>query len=166
MLGNFAGRWIGQREHGLSERLNGLFAAGALAMMFGLMWHWVFPINKSLWTSSYVLFTGGMAAVALATIMWLVDVHRYSGWTKPFVIYGVNPMLAFLGSGLMARMIYSILKVTVDGRPVALQKAIYDVAFASWLAPKNASLAFALAFVGLWLAILWVAWRRNFIFKV
>ena len=166
MLGNFAGRWIGRREHGLAERLNGLFAAGAIAMMFGLMWHWVFPINKSLWTSSYVLFSGGMAAVALATIMWLVDVHRYSGWTRPFVIYGVNPTLAFLGSGLMARMIYSILKVDVDGRPVALQKAIYDAAFASWLAPRNASLAFALAFVGLWLGILWIAWRRNFIFKV
>lgn len=166
MLGNFAGRWIGQREHGLAERLNGLFAAGALAMMLGLMWHWGFPINKSLWTSSYVLFTGGMAAVVLATIMWIVDVHRYGGWTKPFVIYGVNPMLAFLGSGLMARMIYSILKVEVDGRPVPLQRAIYDAAFASWLAPRNASLAFALAFVGFWLAILWVAWRRNFIFKV
>jgi predicted acyltransferase len=166
MLGNFAGRWIGQREYGLAERLNGLFAAGALAMMLGLMWHWGFPINKSLWTSSYVLFTGGMAAVTLATIMWVVDVHRYGGWTKPFVIYGVNPMLAFLGSGLMARMIYSILKVEVDGRPVSLQKAVYDAAFASWLAPRNASLAFALAFVGFWLAILWVAWRRNFIFKV
>ncbi len=60
MLGNIAGRWIAQRRP-LPERLAGLSAAGALAMMVGLMWHWVFPINKSLWTSSYVLFTAGMA---------------------------------------------------------------------------------------------------------
>ena len=61
MLGNLAGRWIGERRP-LTERLAGLSAAGALAMMAGLMWHWSFPINKSLWTSSYVLFTAGMAA--------------------------------------------------------------------------------------------------------
>jgi predicted acyltransferase len=166
MLGNLAGRWIGRRERPLPERLSGLFAAGAIAMMLGLMWHWSFPINKSLWTSSYVLFTGGTAAVALATIMWLVDFQRVTGWTKPFVVYGVNPMLAFLGSGVMARMIYSILKVDVDGRPVALQKAMHDALFASWLPPRDASLAFALAFVGVWLAILWVCYRRNIIFKV
>ena len=56
------------------------------------MWHWSFPINKSLWTSSYVLFTAGMAAVALATCMWIIDEHRVTGWTKPFVIYGMNPI--------------------------------------------------------------------------
>jgi predicted acyltransferase len=166
MLGNFAGRWIGQRERSLSERLSGLFAVGAIAMMFGLMWHWVFPINKSLWTSSYTLFTGGTAAVTLATVMWVVDQQRVRGWTKPFVVYGVNPMLAFLGSGIMARLIYSILKVDADGKQVALQKAMHDTLFASWLAPRDASLAFALAFVGFWLAVLWVCHRRNIIFKV
>ncbi|MDF1502997.1 DUF5009 domain-containing protein [Roseisolibacter sp. H3M3-2] len=166
MLGTLAGRWIGRRDHGLPERLNGLFAAGALAMMFGLMWHWVFPINKSLWTSSYTLFTAGTAAVTLATVMWTVDVHRYAGWTRPFVWFGVNPMLAFIGSGIMARLIYSILKVDVGGRPVALQKAVHDALFASWLSPRNASLAFALSFVGFWGALLWVAWRRNVVFKV
>jgi predicted acyltransferase len=166
MLGTLAGRWIGRRDHELAERLNGLFAAGALAMMFGLMWHWVFPINKSLWTSSYVLFTAGTAAVTLATVMWVVDVRRVAGWTRPFAVFGVNPMLAFVGSGIMARLIYSILKVDVDGKPVALQKAVHDALFASWLAPRNASLAFALTFVGVWAGLLWVAWRRNLILKV
>ena len=75
MLGNLAGQWIGQRRP-LSERLAGLFAAGALGMMVGLMWHWVFPINKSLWTSSYVVFTAGLACVSLATIMWIVDFQK------------------------------------------------------------------------------------------
>ena len=166
MLGVLAGRWIGARERSIHERLTGLFAVGALGMMLGLMWHWTFPINKSLWTSSYVLFTAGIACVSLATVMWLVDVHRVSGWTRPFVVYGTNPMLAFLGSGLMARLIYSMIKVDVGGNAVSLQKVVYDAAFASWLAPRDASLAFALAFVGVWLAILWVCWKRGIVFKV
>ena len=83
----------------------GCSRVGALGMMAGMMWNWSFPINKSIWTSSYVVFCAGMAAVA----------HRHdhvgrstsSGvkrWTKPFVIYGMNPMVAFVGSGVMARL--------------------------------------------------------------
>ena len=165
LLGNMTGRWIGQPKP-LLERLAGMFGAGALGMMFGLMWHWSFPINKGLWTGSYVLFTAGMAAVALATIMWLVDVHEWRWWTKPFVIYGTNPMIAFAGSGVMARLIYSILKVDMDGRSVSLQSWIYQKGFASWLAPMNASLAFALAFVGFWFLVLWALYRRKVFFKV
>jgi predicted acyltransferase len=99
MLGVLAGRWIGQRQRPIHERLTALFAVGALGMMLGLVWHWAFPINKSLWTSSYVLFTGGTACVTLATVMWLVDVHRVARWTKPFVVYGTNPMIASSGPG-------------------------------------------------------------------
>jgi predicted acyltransferase len=156
LLGVFAGRWIGTPRP-IHERLSGLFAAGALAMAAGSAWGWVFPINKSLWTSSYVLFTGGMAAVTLATCMWIIDVHRRDRWTKPFVMYGVNPMLAFVGSGIMARLLY-----TVSG----VQGRVYRTLFASWLSPVNASLAFAVSFVLLWLAILTWAYRRGIILKV
>jgi predicted acyltransferase len=165
LLGNLAGRWIAQPKP-LIERLAGLFAAGAIAMMVGLMWHWSFPINKSIWTGSYVVFTAGLACVVLATIMWLVDVQQWRWWTKPFVIYGMNPMVAFVGSAVMARLIYSIIKVNVDGRSVALQSAIYQTAFASWLAPMNASLAFALAFVTFWFGVLALLHRRGVYLKV
>ena len=65
--------------------------------------------------------------------------------TKPFVVYGVNPIIAFVGSAVMARCIYSIFKVTYDGERISLQQGIYRTLFASWLSPVNASLAFALA---------------------
>ena len=165
MLGVFAGRWI-RSDRTLDERLAGLFAVGAIGMMLGLMWHWSFPINKSLWTSSYVLFTGGMAATTLAAILWITDVHRVRWWTRPFVIYGVNPIIAFVGSGMMARVIYSLWKVEYAGAPTAVQSVVYRELFASWLAPKNASLAFALAFVGVWLGILYVLDRRRIYLKV
>jgi len=166
MLGNLAGRWIARRDLGLAERMNGLFAVGALGMAAGLVWHWVFPINKSLWTSSYVVFTAGLAAVALATCLWVIDVRRVTGWTRPFVVYGTNPMIAFLGSGLLARLIYSIARVDVGGERVSLVEAVYRTALLPWLDPRVASLAFALLFVGFWyLALRW-CWQRNIVFRV
>ena len=165
MLGVFAGRWIGS-ERPLIERIAGLFAVGSIGMVIGLMWNWVFPINKNVWTSSYVVFTGGMAAVTLAACMWVIDVHRRTWWTKPFVIFGVNPILAFVGSGLMARLIYTVIRVEHEGERVSLQALIYRELFASWLEPRNASLAFAVCFVLVWQGILIVLYRRRIFLKV
>ena len=165
MLGNLAGQWLSVRRQ-LPERLNGMFAIGALGMMAGLMWNWSFPINKSLWTSSYVLFAAGMATVAIAAIMWIVDVQRIRGWTKPFVVYGMNPMVAFVGSGVMARCIYSIFTVSYGGKKISLEAAVYRSLFASWLDPVNASLAFAIAFVSFWFVILYVLYQKKIFFKV
>jgi len=166
MLGVIAGRWIAQRDKPLLERIAGLFAIGSLGMMVGLMWNWSFPINKSLWTSSYVIFTAGMACVALATIMWIVDYADVKWWTKPFVVFGVNPIVAFVGSGVMARLIYTLWHVNYNGASVSIQNAMYQVAFASWLPPRLASLAFAISFVLLWYGILLVLYKRNIILKV
>ncbi len=165
MLGNLAGQWIGTKRQ-LVDRLNGLFAVGALGMMAGLVWNWVFPINKSIWTSSYVVFGAGMACVSLATIMWIVDVQGWKRWTKPFVIYGMNPMVAFVGSGVMARCIYSIFTVNYHGQTIPLETGIYQALFASWLDPVNASLAFAITFVLFWFGILYALYRKQIFFKV
>jgi len=165
MLGNLAGQWLSVRR-ALNERLNGMFAVGAIGMMAGLMWNWSFPINKSLWTSSYVVFAAGMATLSIATIMWVVDVQHIRGWTKPFVVYGMNPMVAFVGSGVMARCIYSIFTVNYNGTKISLEAAIYRSLFASWLEPVNASLAFAITFVTFWFVILYVLYRKRIFFKV
>jgi len=165
MLGVICGRWI-RSPRSLSERLTGMFAVGSIAMMAGLMWHWSFPINKSLWTGSYVIFTAGLAALSLATIMWLVDVQQWRWWTKPWIVYGTNPMVAFVGSAVLARLIYSLIKVNYDGQQIALQAAIYRSLFASWLSPVNASLAFALTFVAFWYAVLLILYRRNVVLRV
>jgi predicted acyltransferase len=165
MLGILAGRWLAQPKP-IEERLNGLFAVGAIGMMVGLMWNWAFPINKGIWTSSYVVFCAGMASVALAAIIWLVDLKKYDWWTKPFVVFGMNPILAFVGAGVMARLIYSLIKVNYDGKSVALQSAIYQSAFASWLEPKNASLAFAISFVMFWYVIVYVLYKKRVFLKV
>ena len=167
ICGTFAGRWIAEQQRPLPERLAALFAVGALAMMLGLMWHWVFPINKNIWTSSYVVFTAGIGAVSLATCMWLIDVMQWRRWTFPFVIYGVNPMLAFLGSGLMARCIASLWTwETAEGTRTSLQAFVFKTVYASWLPPREASFAYAVSFVALWFLILWGAWKRGWVLKV
>lgn len=165
MLGVLAGRWVAV-DRPLEQRLNALFAVGCMAMAAGMVWNWGFPINKSIWTSSYVLFTAGMASISIATIMWIVDVHGIRRWTNFFVIYGTNPLIAFMGSGLVARLIYSVFFVRYHGERIPLESAIYQSLFASWLTPVNASLAFALCFVGLWYGILVVLYRRKIFLKV
>jgi predicted acyltransferase len=165
MLGVLTGRWLNQPKS-LIERIAGLFAAGSIAMVVGLMWNWSFAINKSLWTSSYVVFTAGMACVTLATIMWLIDEHHVKWWTKPFVIYGMNPIVAFVGSGVLARIIYTLWQVQYNGQPTSMETVIYKTVFEPFLDPKNASLAMAFATVVFWYLILAVLYRKKIFLKV
>jgi predicted acyltransferase len=165
MLGVLAGRWLGSAKP-LGERVEGLFAAGFLATAAGLAWGWSFPINKSLWTSSYALFTAGAAAAVLAACLWVIDRQRVTWWTTPLKVFGVNPLVAFVGSGLMARLIYSLLKVPAGDGSVSVQSVIYDAFFASWLEPQDASLAFALCFTGFWGLVLLALYRRSIFIRV
>jgi predicted acyltransferase len=82
------------------------------------------------------------------------------------VIFGVNPIVAFVGSGVMARLIYTLWKVDYEGKSQSVQSVIHQVLFLSWLPPRVASLAFALTFVLFWLGVLTVMYRRNIILKV
>ena len=165
LLGTFAGRWLASPRP-LTERLNGLFAAGALAAMAGAMWGWSFPINKGLWTSSYVLLAAGLAALAIATITWLGDGPLMRRLTTPALAFGVNPLLAFLGSGLMAKVMGSLWKVEVAGEVISVQSVVYRTLFRPWLDPRDASLAFALTFVVLWWVLLEPLRRRGIIIRV
>lgn len=165
ILGVIAGRWLTSARP-LSDRLVAMFAVGSLCMVAGTMWGWSFPINKSIWTSSYVLFTAGMGAVALATCIWLIDVLGLTWWTRPFRWYGMNPTIAFVGSGMMARLIYSVILVPYQGEQAPIERVIYETVYASWLEPRNASLLFAVTFVLLWALILGVLHRKRIFFKV
>lgn len=165
ILGVLAGRWIAG-ERPLLERIVGLFGAGAIAMMAGLMWNWAFPINKNLWTSSFVLFTAGMAAVTLATCMWLIDVQRVKWWTFPLVVFGLNPLAAYVGEGLFSRLIYTLVRVPSGGKMIPLETSIFEHAFAPWLPARDASLAFAVTYVLLFFWLMWELYRRRIVIKL
>jgi predicted acyltransferase len=124
------------------------------------------PINKSLWTTTYVLFSGGLAMTALAASAWLVDVSGWRRPLRPFEAAGYNPMLMFFGSGLLARvLLYS--RWSVGGaKPEALRTLLYEHAFVPWAGQEWGSLLFATAQVILWMAVAWQLYRRGWAWRV
>lgn len=163
LLGILAGLWIGGSA--APARKAGLMAlAGVAAIAVGYAWNIVFPINKSLWTSSYVMFSAGAAALFLALCYWAIDIRGWRWWTKPFVILGVNALALYAFSSLLVSALSSISVTAGDGGAVSLLGLIYARGFEPLASPKNASLLYALANLAvLFLILLWMYRRRIFL---
>jgi predicted acyltransferase len=139
-----------------------LAMAGVFCLVLGAAWDLNFPINKALWTSSFVLYSGGWAIVLLSLLYWIIDVQQVSSWTKPIVIFGVNPMLVFFFSGIIPRALNMI---EVDGKGITA--FLQDYLFASRISdPYLASLAGALCYLLIWYVILRFFYQRGRVFKV
>ena len=160
MIGVLTGSWL-RTEKTRYEKAAGMFVAGAVCVAIGWGWNSFFPINKALWTSSYTLFTGGLALQFLALCYWLIDIKAYRKWAKPFEVFGMNAIALYVGAGLMAEL-FGVIRI--QGTP--LGGWIYRNAFASWASPVNASLAFAISFVLVWLLLMWILYRRRIFLKV
>ena len=158
LLGVLTGRWL-QAPRMPAEHVAGMFVWGSAAVVGGWVWSAWFPINKSLWTSSYVLFTGGLAIMALAICYWVIDVHRRERWAWPFFVFGSNALAAFVLSGMLARILIWWKVDGADG-PVAMKTRLYRE-LAVWLRPHDASLAFAVGYVLLWLAVMAIFYRKR-----
>lgn len=157
VLGALAGGWL-RGARGASAKSAGLLGAGLALTILGLAWHESFPINKNLWTSSYVLFTGGLAAYALGALYWVVDAR---GWRKGmghWRVYGTNAIFVFVASGLVAKLL-AIVKAGSPER--SLQASLYGSLFAPWARPENASLSYAVTNVVFWYLVLRWLDRRG-----
>ena len=171
MLGLLTGTWL-RSNRPATDKVAWLFTAGCGLTLGGLLWGGFFPINKALWTSSYVLLAGGLAMLGLALCYWLVDIRTgfardYRWGILPFVAFGVNAITVFFLSGLIPRVM-SLIKVGgVSGSPVGLKEYLYQTFVAPPFAdPQMASLAGALTFVLIWFVILWIMYRKGVIIKV
>ncbi len=165
LLGSLTGHWIRSARNQKAKAV-GMLGAGLALTAAGLVWGQVFPINKNLWTSSYVLFTAGMAAYLFGLVYYVVDVVGHQAWARPAVVYGRNAILVFVASGLLAKTLYLIKLPTAGGAPLSLQAHLHRALFAAWLLPHDASLAFAIATVTFWfLVLLWMD-RRGIYLKV
>lgn len=163
LLGVIAGLWIQARRPGSAAVT--LVAAGAALSAAGLTWGLSFPINKALWTSSYVLFTAGTAAMVLGPLHAWLDDGRASlaaaRIAEPFVALGRNALLLFVLSGLAAKTMMLATVAEGDGGRTTVQQAIYRAAFAPIAPPKVASLLFALTTLAALCALLaWLHRRR------
>ena len=166
LSGTLAGIWLRKSDVNNHKKVVWMIVAGFLSVAAGLLWNSFFPMNKALWTSSYVLFTSGLAAIVLAAFYWIIDIKEYKSLTKPFVVYGVNAITVYFMSTIMAKL-FNFIKVSqADGVEVSLKTWLFQSYFVPNLSPLNASLAWALCFVLFWLIILWWMYNRKIIIKV
>jgi predicted acyltransferase len=143
-----------------------LVAWGVAGIAAGEVWHTVLPLNKNLWTASYVVFTSGWACVCLAVSIVAVDLKRWLGPTGFFFTFGRNPLLAFVLSGVLAKTMGLIRWAGADGKAVSLQRAVYEGGF-SWIGdPTLRSHAFALVTVLFWYGVLLVFEKKGWYWKV
>jgi predicted acyltransferase len=147
------------------ERLTHLYFYGSLCMAAGIIWGMGFPINQHLWTSSLVLFMGGMALVFLATCYYIVDTEKITWWTLPCLIFGVNSLAVWVFSQLGMKTLMAINITGPDGAAVSLWKAGGD-RLAYYLGPMNGSLAFAILYVLFWLGVMGILYRQRIFIKL
>ena len=172
IFGYFAGYYI--RTRGKTwEMLSTLFLAGCLLILAGQSWDLLFPINKKIWTSSYVFYTTGLALLVLSVILYFVEFRKKEGaYTRFFTAFGKNPLFIFVLSGLLPKTL-SLFR-WVDHYTEA-GKAVYtsplpwfyrNVCMPLFNDPRMASLLYALLFVTLMWAIAWWMDRRKIYIKV
>lgn len=165
LAGIFTGEWL-RTQKSQNEKLTGLFVAGSLAAAAGAVFGWFFPINKNLWTSSYVVLTGGLALLTLAVTLYFVDLRGRDRWATPFLVFGTNSIFAYVLSGLVAKTLYKIRWTGAEGSTITLNSWLYKSSFASWIPEYWASLAWASVHVLVILGITWLLYRKKIFIKI
>ena len=166
------GMLIGQVLHlGISKMdiIKRTTLIGISLVITGLLWNFIFPINKALWTSSYVLYTAGLATLCLTLLYYIIDIANYKKWTPLFLFWGVNPMIVFFFSGIIPPVL-SAINIQNPGIPneqIDLKSFLYEFYIVPVFSnPMDASFAFPLIYAVLWSLLLWWFYTKKIIFKV
>lgn len=153
LLGVLAGQYLRSERRNRVKALN-LFYSGLLGLGIGIVWNFWFPINKNLWTSSYVAITGGLALVLLAACFYLFDVKRQVAWGKVFCVMGRNALFVYVLSEILNLALIH----------TSLKSQIYGGLFASWAGPLPSSFFYALGFLAFcWVIAAVLYWRKVFV---
>ena len=163
LIGYFTGEWL--RVQPLKTRTSLNLAIGGLCcVVVGHLWGFLFPINKQLWTSSYVIFTAGWALLLLAACYETIEVRGWK-WGRPFEIMGLNAIFLFVASGIVARLLLKT-HIGIGKTAPTTYTWIYENWFVPWAGPLNGSLAFAVTAVLCWWLILYGMYRRGWQIKI
>jgi predicted acyltransferase len=177
LLGALTGIWMRRPKgvrggEGMRRMQFWLAVAGLLGVLAGEVWSWWFPINKNLWTSSYVLLAAGWAALALAAASWLVDRRRepWPRWlrvsTWPWFVFGSNAIAAYTVSVVVVKGLIFWKLTDSDGDKNSMWATIYETVFARNHSTEWTSLAFAVSFVVVCFLPNWWLWRRKWFLKI
>ncbi|UCE42933.1 MAG: DUF1624 domain-containing protein [Candidatus Aminicenantes bacterium] len=164
LIGTLTGDWLRSSRNRM-QKFTGIFVAGFLMTATGLLLHPVFPINKQLWTSTFVLFTAGAALLLLGMCYVLIDGIGVKKWAFPFLVLGTNAIFAYATSILMAKILVLIKVPTAAGR-IALQSYLFQHFFSPLAGDLNGSLIFALLFVLIWIIMLIPFYKKRIFFKI
>lgn len=158
LAGFIVGKFI-QKKGNTIGTVQALVISGVVLLALAYLWDLGFPINKKIWTSSYVLLTVGWDLVLLGGLVFLVEVQKVTNWTYFFQAFGRNPLILYVCSGVVVS-IFSMIPIGDS----TFKGWIYDNFFTSWLAPKNASFLFAISYMLLiWLIGLWMDKKKIYI---
>ncbi|MBX3283124.1 MAG: DUF5009 domain-containing protein [Acidobacteria bacterium] len=172
--GVLAGTWLLKRQEGDShggtfaasyEKAAGIFFFGVILLTAGLVWNSWFPMNKALWTSSYVLATTGLALLMLGGCYWLIDLNGIRRWAWPFEVFGANAIALFVFSGFFARMMNGF-RVPDGEKAVSLHGWVMNHIFLPVAEPIDASWIYAVSFILFWLSLMWLLYRKRIYIKV
>jgi predicted acyltransferase len=142
-----------------------MFIVGVALIWVGELLGLWFPINKKIWTSSYVVSMAGWASAILAICYYLMDVRGWKWWAPPFLALGTNAILAFFGSGLMARLL-SMVKWGEGESASNLKNWSYGFYTGAFGDGRFASMAWALTYVALWVLLMVPLYRKKIFLKV
>jgi predicted acyltransferase len=165
LLGIFTGEWL-RSNRTYSQKILRMVFYGIACFAIGEIWSIWFPINKNLWTSSFVLLTGGLAMIGLAFCYWIFDARKIRMRLADFfLIFGVNAIAAYVLSELLAALITTISFHSSHGM-TTLQGWIYHTLFAPFARPINASLIYAGAYVLVCWIPMWILYRKRILLKI
>jgi predicted acyltransferase len=166
LIGVLTGHWLktGKRA---AKLIGGMALIGVLGLLSGLLWNRWFPINKNLWTSSFVLFSGGFALLFLSLLYWITEVKGWRGrWTMPILVFGMNAIAGFVADSLVYGPGYSFTAKGPTGATMNWHEAAQAYLEAAGLSTANASLVYSLGAVLFCWLLLWLLWRRKIFLKV
>ena len=164
LIGVLTGHLLLSEKAGV-KKVSLMLGAGCVAIAIGSVWQFWLPINKSLWTSSYALFTGGMAMVVFGVSYFLIDIKGWRRGTGPFCVYGMNAITVFVLSGMVGRLLYEAKWESGDSL-ITLKEWLLNMLFLPWLSPINASLVYALVFVFLSYILMYYLYIKQIFIKI
>lgn len=164
LIGCYAGQLVCSTDD-LWQKVNRLFIFGSIILLAAFLLDYAFPINKSLWSASYVLLTCGLASLLLALLMWLIDIEGHVCWFVPFESFGVNPMFIFVLSGVLA-IIMANIRFDVGGDVYSVWGFFYKRMMQPIFGDTGGSLACALIYDALLWCIAYPLYRKKIYIKI
>lgn len=147
------------------ERIQALFIYGTAIAFVGLLLSYGCPINKKIWSPTYVLATCGFAMQLLALLIYIIDMRGCSRWSRFFEVFGVNPLFLYVLSEVLSIILRSI-HFSYQGELISVQGFIYSVCMKSWMSPQWASLVYALLYVLLLWVVAQVLYKKKIYIKI